>query len=275
MAITIVEGTEHKEEDFELLFDSMEPLWDMEDRHFWHESRNHWIIQAVQSIAQLPAQAKFLEIGCGSGAVSRALQNRGIQVTGVDTAKALIEKANQRCPDGRFIVGDLTQMNSEDLGGPFDALGFFDVLEHLDQPEELLSSAIQHLKPGAAVFATVPANQEAYSVVDYISGHKKRYDLGELSQLLARCGVTEVVEYGIFRVLFGIQKIRSAQQNKKVHSYQDLTLEQKRDIALTFTDVPCFPINWALGMICHLERIFFSLAANKQGGSQIAIGRVP
>lgn len=72
MAVTVIDGTKHNDNDYSLNSRCIETLWKMEDRHFWHASRNRWILSALKQHAVLPP-AKVLDVGCGSGAVSRAL----------------------------------------------------------------------------------------------------------------------------------------------------------------------------------------------------------
>ena len=150
----------------------------MEERHFWHRARNRWIARALAD-AGSPPPCTLLEVGCGSGAVAQALQARGYAVTGIDTAQALVEKAHQRCAEATFVVGDSAWLEA----GPFAVIGLFDVLEHLDDPRAMLRLCRERAAPGALFAVTVPAQQALHTVIDHLSGHKRRYEAGELGAL--------------------------------------------------------------------------------------------
>lgn len=74
----------------------------MEDEHFWHWARNHWILHALKS-RHCVTHSSFLEVGCGAGAVARAAVEERYDYTGVDTAKILIQKASERITKANFI----------------------------------------------------------------------------------------------------------------------------------------------------------------------------
>jgi SAM-dependent methyltransferase len=97
-----------------------------------------------------PPRAHVLEVGCGTGVLSRALARwPGINsVVGVDTAPSLLDKA-------RELAADLANLAFQEADGrslPFEA-GAFDVvifdstLSHVAQPEGALAQAFRVLRP--------------------------------------------------------------------------------------------------------------------------------
>jgi 2-polyprenyl-3-methyl-5-hydroxy-6-metoxy-1,4-benzoquinol methylase len=56
---------------------------------------------------QLTAGDTLLDIGCGTGLISRQYTQRDIKYTGIDSAESRIEKAKALNPAARFIHGDL------------------------------------------------------------------------------------------------------------------------------------------------------------------------
>lgn len=61
-----------------------------------------------------------------------------------------------------------------------------EVLEHLDEPEALLTNAMPYLAPGCVLLVTVPGGP--MSEFDRHIGHRKHYSPRELRQLLERVG---------------------------------------------------------------------------------------
>jgi SAM-dependent methyltransferase len=265
--LTIHPNVEHRAADYDLDCETLRGLWRMEERHFWFDVRNRWIQQALDCYGLRPP-ARFLEVGCGSGAVAGALQRHGFSVVGIDTATVLVEKAHERFPTIAFVSGHIDQL-SPDLG-PFDGVGLFDVLEHLDDPVSLLRSALMHAAPGALVVATVPALRSHFSVVDEIAGHKRRYQPGELKATFIDAGLLEVSEHGIFRVLRPLLRARRAALVAPTDP------AQRRLIMLNDFRIPPFPLNDLLRLLCVLEaRIGFGSSRDKAGPTLLAAGRKP
>jgi len=66
-----------------------------------------------------PAARTLLDVGCGTGAHARALTDLGFAVDGVDIEPRFVELARSKCPEGTFVVGDMTAL---DLPGRYDVV---------------------------------------------------------------------------------------------------------------------------------------------------------
>lgn len=262
MPVTWIDTTAHNPENFEVSPETQPLLWQMEEKHFWHAARNEWILETLARYAGR-SQGQFLEVGCGSGAVAVALARAGYDFTGVDTSEACIRKAAERLPHAHLICGEVMNL-PETLRCRHDFLGFFDVFEHLQEPETLLRQSLEYAKPGAWVIATVPASQDFYSIVDTVAGHKRRYETSELKQLFENVGLTDVKEHGVFRLLAPILSLQRTGMEKS--SPEEIRRRQ--------TKVPFFALNKLLHLACKAERTLgFALSENKSGSSLIAVGR--
>ncbi len=246
----------------------LESLWAMEENHFWFRGRNRFIRKALRSISDLQEGGRILDVGCGAGFVSGYLADLGYAVTGVDTASPLIKKAQERFPRLDFInarVGDLP----ESLRGKFNTLCFFDVLEHLDDPAGLLRAALPFGKSDCHIVVTVPARQKMFSLVDAASGHKKRYEQGELTQLFKQVGLQPLEDHFIFRAIYPI--LRARRRNIVVHNHAQLSAEERRDLLVSDTRSPVKPINLILDGLCAWEaKVGFPL---RGGASLLGVAR--
>jgi SAM-dependent methyltransferase len=269
VTLTITE-VQHRFDDFELEPEVVEGLWRMEQAHFWHSARNHWILRGLRQHGVAPG-ARILEVGCGSGAVAGYLQRAGYRVTGVDTAEMLVRKADERCPEATFIVGDVAKLDRSI--GSFAAICFFDVLEHLQAPTALVQAATAFADGGALVMATVPAQSALHTVIDDLSGHKKRYEQGELGALLGDSGLHDIEERGIFRLTVPILR-RFRADNRDVDAAR-LSGDEKKAIMIRNCRIPSAPVNLAMRWLCALERwLGWSASRNKPGASLLATARV-
>ena len=267
MSLTIATSNVHDHDDFPFDPVVFESVWRMEERHFWHAARNEWILEALRDHGVRPP-ARLLDVGCGSGAVACFLSRQGYRVTGIDTCVELLEKANLRCPEGDFIAGDVAALEATHEA-VFDAVGFFDVLEHLEDPVGFVQSAAKCLRPGGLVLATVPALRWLHSAIDDLAGHKRRFDRGELGELLASAGLKRSEEYGIFRASLPVLAIfRLGARRQAAH---ELSEANRREMLHRNLRVLPRPINRAMALLCAAERrLGLARARGKVGATALA-----
>ena len=105
----------------------------------------------------IPPNARVLEVGCGTGAVSRALsQWPGIvEVVGVDPSHVFVERARSlgaSMANLTFAQGDGRRLDAPP--DSFDLIVLHTVLCHVPEPEQVLSEAYRVLRAGGwlAVF---------------------------------------------------------------------------------------------------------------------------
>lgn len=156
-----------------------------EERHFWFRGRNTVIRNVIERTFPRFTGKRFLEIGCGTGYVLRELDRMGLTVTGLDMHADGLVFARKRVPDAVFITGDMFRFTPKKR---FDAVGIFDVIEHITDDRRALQKCGELLVNNGMLFITVPARPELRSVYDDISGHKRRYTKETLTDLLIRSG---------------------------------------------------------------------------------------
>lgn len=157
----------------------------LEDGHFWFESRNRLILHAMARF--LPERGRFLEIGCGSGFVLRGVRRRfpAWELMGSEVHVQGIEVAAGRLPDAQLVQLDARRLP---FVAHFDAVGAFDVLEHIEEDELVLAQIRRALLPGGRLFLTVPQHPSLWSGIDELAMHKRRYTRRELTQKVRAAG---------------------------------------------------------------------------------------
>jgi SAM-dependent methyltransferase len=107
------------------------------------EYHRHVVIPGALRLLALCAGERAVDIACGQGVLCRILQQRGVEVTGVDAARELIDTARKRGPAAiRYEVADARDLS-------FLAPGAFAAAACL--------LAIQNIHPIQPVFAGVAA----------------------------------------------------------------------------------------------------------------------
>jgi len=111
---------------------------------------SHWL-----QLEAIPPRSRVLDAGCGSGIMARTLAERGCTVTGFESVPERARLAEAFCD--RVFVGDLeNEADREQVEGPFDAILFGDVLEHLRRPGQLLAAVRPLLAPEGRVVTSIP-----------------------------------------------------------------------------------------------------------------------
>lgn len=104
---------------------------------------------------------RILDLGCGAGEpIAAYLLTRGARVTGLDFTPAMLALARARFPAGRWIEGDMRDL---DLGERFTGIVGWDSFFHLTRDEQraLIPRLARHLSPGGGLLLTVgPGDSE-------------------------------------------------------------------------------------------------------------------
>ena len=156
---------------------------------FWFDHRNEVIADLLS--AEVPSDLTFVEVGSGSGVVVDYLRRTSTRpVASVEPLPAgAIAVAKRGVP--LSFCGDLASLDLPTNSIP--ALGAFDVVEHLDQPELLLEECRRVMKNDGRLILTVPAYPWLWSDHDVWNGHVQRFTLTSFTRLLEESGF-EVVK---------------------------------------------------------------------------------
>lgn len=110
--------------------------------------------------------ARVVDVGCGGGILTEALARRGATVTGVDLAKKSLKVAQLHALDQGLTI-DYRCVTVEALAAEqpasFDRVVCMEMLEHVPDPQSVVSSCAALARPGGWVFfSTLNRNLKSY-----------------------------------------------------------------------------------------------------------------
>jgi ubiquinone/menaquinone biosynthesis C-methylase UbiE len=150
----------------------------------------------VASLGLRPGD-NVLEVGCGTGAVTKRLLATGAQVTAIDRSADMLDAARRRAPGADYRECDVT---SAELGGGYDCVVLAFVLHELptEKRRTLLPAAARTLRAGGRVAVmewALPSNSTGRSVWRRVirtiePPHALELVEGSVADELARAGLT-------------------------------------------------------------------------------------
>ena len=143
------------------------------------------------------APGRFLEMGAGTGYMTRLFLDRGFE----GAASDLGENSRAMMRANLAYVGERMRVIDDErelAPASFDYLFAFEVLEHIEDDHGALRSWTRFLRPGGRVLISVPAHMRKFGRSDEITGHVRRYEKDELRALLAGAGFEQItiLNYG-------------------------------------------------------------------------------
>ncbi|MFN0316713.1 MAG: class I SAM-dependent methyltransferase [Burkholderiales bacterium] len=229
-----------------------------EDEHWWFVGRRA-IVRSVLSRLSLPASARILDIGCGTGGNLSLFSEYG-EVVGIEPEDLARKFAQERCA-GVIYKGGLPGNLPTNLGA-FDVVFMLDVLEHLDDDSAALRSVAKLLRPEGRIVIAVPAFPILWGPHDEEHHHRRRYRHAMLARRMADAGLTaERITY------FNTWLFPVACMVRLIHR---LVPSRKEAAGL---DIPFAPINRFLAWVLGSERHLIGRFALPFGVSLLAVAR--
>jgi SAM-dependent methyltransferase len=148
--------------------------------------------QVVSSLEAYRKLNRWLDVGCGTGALMRSAKALGWAVVGTEVTSAAVEAARGTGLDVR--LGELDALDLPDEA--FDVVSLVEVIEHVSDPDELLQQAASRLRPHGALYMTTPhvrgisgrISRTEWSIVAPPE-HLQLFSVQGLEKLMDRCGL--------------------------------------------------------------------------------------
>lgn len=124
------------------------------------EIHSHVTRPIVEQLVKAGAHT-VLELGCGDGWFTAALDRCGFAATGLDREESHLQVARHHYPHLKFHAGDAMHALDPELLAGFDAVIAIDLVDHVPHSRRLVSAALSALKPGGLLVLT--SNFHGYS----------------------------------------------------------------------------------------------------------------
>jgi SAM-dependent methyltransferase len=244
-------------------------MYELEDSYWWFVARRELVRELVLRYGPVkdperPQQPVWLllDVGCGTGATLKAIDDIGFAV-GLDRSLEALQFCRQRG------LWRLAQAMGEKLpvrAQSVEVVLALDLLEHIEDDAAAAKEFARVLKPGGVLIVTVPACPELWSEHDEALDHLRRYRARRLRKILTEAGFQiEKLSPIITLLLLPIAALRLIQR----------VLPKKKGTPETAFIIPPKTINWVLTALLRLERLWLRRFNLPVGVSLVAVARKP
>ena len=148
-----------------------------------------------------PVHGRVLDVGCGAGQVAKAVkrERQDLEVMGCDVSRAALAAASASAEGVDFRVATAERLPFGD--GELDFVWIFDVLEHVDDPEQVLREVARVLKPGGGFHIVLPLEGQPRTLYRLVGtgtrwtakvrhgGHIQIFSAERFRAMAAECGL--------------------------------------------------------------------------------------
>ena len=160
-------------------------MYRLEGSYWWFVGRHDLVKRMLRRHGVVRPDARVLDLGCGTGAMSVALGSQ-CHVVSADLSPLALSYSARRGIKS-LCAADAQRLPFADHS--FDGVIALDILEHLPDDAASAREICRVLKPGGRVVITVPAYQSLWSGHDLALMHQRRYVASEVRALFEAAGL--------------------------------------------------------------------------------------
>ena len=122
----------------------------------------------INQLSPLEGQ-RVLDVGCGGGILSDSMARKGADVLGIDLATKSLRVARLHALEAQTTRIQYREISAEALAdevpASFDTVTCMEMLEHVPDPQSVVSACARLVKPGGWVFfSTINRNPKAFAL---------------------------------------------------------------------------------------------------------------
>ena len=224
----------------------------IEDTHWWFVGRRQIVEKIIDASVPGKKQKILVDLGCGTGGNIGIFQDK-FDCTGLDISEHAIDIARKRFQKVTFISGSLEE-TTYPITEKADILLLLDVLEHIENDSRFLGDLVTHMKSGAHLLVTAPADTSLWSPHDDFHGHFRRYSreqlIGMLQELPVSVRLLSYYNSFLYPVVKGIRVFTKFRGKPWGEACTDLSMPA-RPINFLLTKLFAAESRWLLKLVDH------------------------
>jgi SAM-dependent methyltransferase len=159
-------------------------FYELEKDHWWFRGMRYLCKSAIIRYCADRPTGPILDIGCGTGLLTKSLEDLG-EVVGADNSEDALEFCRRRG------INNLVRTSAEspEFGdNSFSIIVAFGLIEHLDKDKVFLEETNRMLKEGGYLILLTSAYRFLWGAHDDTVHHKRRYTLGQIKRMAKDAG---------------------------------------------------------------------------------------
>ncbi len=148
-------------------------------------------------LKKIMSPGKVLDVGCGNGEFLKELSDSGWQVWGADISEIAVKKTRELTKANERIIHQ--EFSNLDINDKFNAIGFWHVLEHINNVNDYLKKAYTLLIENGVVVGEVPNYEsqnfrlfkDSYAWI-MVPEHNIYYSKHSLKKILNQAGFLDI-----------------------------------------------------------------------------------
>jgi len=184
-----------------------------DDKHIFSYDMKIWMDWYVKRLKQILKGNNCLELGIGHGYTTNTFSSYFKEYEVIEGSEQMIERFFKLFPSSKVNI-ELGYFEDFEPSKKFDVILMGYVLEHVDDPMQILIKYRQYLAENGSIYVVVPNGSalnrrfglkagyikslDEVSEFDYKCGHKRTFTYESLIQLVKECNLKIERQEGIF-----------------------------------------------------------------------------
>lgn len=132
----------------------------------YQEIQSKPLYEAILNKTNTKTNTTLLDVACGTGLLCQLASNRGARVSGFEASEPMLKIANERVPNGSFILGDISNLPYEDFS--FDVVTVLNTIQTITNAKEALKECSRVTKRGGKIVLSTFGTQQECQTYEYI-----------------------------------------------------------------------------------------------------------